>query len=183
MIGELWPLVGIRSRSEVKLDMDELKEEIRLAMDGLGGNDVACAAACVALEDLDPAQGENWSWVQAVLADYPMAKEAALVVRQEMEERNIQSRAADQKRFEAWLTQNAPYLSILWDFERHYLSLPMVDSYLATATSEQAIMCRFAAGVWQGSNDYQFDLVSAAGILKDEQKSAIAAWFTSPFWP
>lgn len=58
----------------------------------------------------------------------------------------------------------------------------MVDSYLATASHGQAIMCRFA-GVWLGSNDYQFDIISAAGVLDDEQKAAIAAWFTSPFWP
>lgn len=27
------------------MDMEALKEEIRLAMDGLGGSDIACAAA------------------------------------------------------------------------------------------------------------------------------------------
>ena len=165
------------------MDMEALKEGIRCASDGLGGNDIARAAACLASEDLEPAQGEDWAWVQVVLSGCPAAKDAALAVRREMEERNIQSRAPDQVRFESWLAKNAPYLSILWDFERHYLSLAMVDSYLATAPRKQAIMCRFAAGVWLGNNDYQFDMINAAGVLDDEQKAAIAAWFTSPFWP
>ena len=116
------------------MDMEALKEEIRLAMDGLGGSDIACAAACLALEDLECAQGKNWDWVQTVLSDCPAAKEAALAIRQEMEERNILSRAPAQDRFESWLMKNAPYLSLLWDFEKHELSLPMVDSYLATAS-------------------------------------------------
>ena len=165
------------------MDMEALKEEIRLAMDGLGGSDIACAAACLALEDLECAQGKNWDWVQTVLSDCPAAKEAALAIRREMEERNILSRAPAQDRFESWLMKNAPYLSLLWDFEKHELSLPMVDSYLATASHGQAIMCRFAAGVWLGSNDYQFDMIDAARVLDHEQKTAITAWFTSPFWP
>lgn len=165
------------------MDMEALKEEIRGAMDGYGGSDIACAAACLASEDLEHAQGENWAWVQTVLSGCPAAKEAALAIRQELEERNIQSRAPAQNRFESWLANNAPYLSILWDFDKRDLSLAMVDSYLATASHGQAIMCRFAAGVWLGSNDYQFDMINAAGVLDDEQKAAIAAWFTSPFWP
>ncbi len=165
------------------MDMDALKEEIRCALDGFGGSDIACAAACLALENLEPAQGENWAWVQSVLSGCPVAKEAALAVRREMDERNILSRAPAQDRFESWLAKNAPYLSLLWDFERHELSLSMVDSYLATASHGQASMCRFAAGVWLGRNDYQFDMINAAGVLDDEQKAAIAEWFTSPFWP
>lgn len=165
------------------MDMEALKEEIRLAMDGFGGSDIACAAACLASEDLEPAQGEGWAWVQAVLSGCPAAKDAALAVRREMEEINIQSRAPAQDLFESWLTKNAPYLTILWDFEQHELSLAMVDSYLATASHGQAIMCRFAAGVWNGNNDYQFDMINAAVVLDDDQKAAIAAWFTSPFWP
>lgn len=165
------------------MDMEALKEEIRRAMDGFGGSDIACAAACLAMEDLEPAQGENWSWVQTMLSGCPVAKGAALAIRRELEERNIQSRAPAQERFESWLAKNASYLSILWDFEMHELSLTMVDSYLATASHGQAIMCRFAAGVWLGSNNYKFDMISAAGALDDQQKTAIAAWFTSPFWP
>lgn len=163
--------------------MEDLKEEIRLAMDGFGGSDVARAAACLAMEDLEPAEGKNWDWVQEILSGCPEARIAALVVRQELEERNILSRAPAQDRFESWLAKNAPYLSILWDFDKRELSLAMVDSYLATASHGQAIMCRFAAGVWLGNNDYQFDMINAAGVLDDEQKAAIAAWFTSPFWP
>lgn len=165
------------------MELEALKEDIRCAMDGLGGGEIARAAACVAMEDLEPAQGGNWDWVQTVLSGCPIAKEAAIAIRRELEERNIQSRAPAQDRFERWLVKNAPYLSLLWDFEKHDLSLAMVDSYLATASHGQAIMCRFAAGVWLGSNEYQFDMINAAGVLDDEQKAAIAAWFTSPFWP
>ena len=165
------------------MDMEAMKEEIRRAMDGFGGSDVTRAAACLAMEDLEPAEGENWGWVREVLSGCPEARIAALVVRQELEERNILSRAQAQVHFEHWLTTNAPYLSILWDFEMRELSIPMVKSYLATASHGQAIMCRFAAAVWQGSNDYQFDLIRSAGVLDDEQRAAIAAWFTAPFWP
>ena len=150
----VWP-VGAAAIEGTMMDMEALKEEIRLVMDGFGGSDIACAAACLALEDLECAQGKNWDWVQTVLSDCPAAKEAALAIRREMEERNILSRAPAQDRFESWLMKNAPYLSLLWDFEKHELSLPMVDSYLATASHGQAIMCRFAAGVWLGSNDYR----------------------------
>ncbi len=51
------------------MDMEALKEEIRLAMDGFGGSDIACAAACLALEDLECAQGKNWDWVQELLSN------------------------------------------------------------------------------------------------------------------
>lgn len=39
------------------MDLEALKEDIRCAMDGLGGSEIARAAACVAMEDLEPAQG------------------------------------------------------------------------------------------------------------------------------
>lgn len=167
------------------MDMDRLKEDIRLAMDGFGGSDVAIAAACIASESLDPAQEQEggWGWVQTVLSECPEANVAALEVRKEMAERNIQSRAPDQTRFQNWLVEYAPYLSFLWDFEESEMSHPMVESYIATAPRQQAIMCRFAAGVWLGNNNYQFDVFSAVGTLNDKQRAGITAWFTSPFWP
>ena len=60
------------------MDLEALKEDIRCAMDGLGGSEIARAAACVAMEDLEPAQGGNWDWVQTVLSGCPIAKEAAI---------------------------------------------------------------------------------------------------------
>ncbi|MND22401.1 hypothetical protein D3C80_127800 [compost metagenome] len=167
------------------MDMDRLKEDIRLAMDGLGGNDVAIAAACIAAESLDPAQEQEggWGWVQAVLSECQEANVAALEVRKELAERNAQSRAPDQARFESWLVEYAPYLSFLWDFEASEMSQAMVESYIATAPHQQAIMCRFAAGVWLGNNEHQFDVISAAGVLNDKQRTGITAWFASPFWP
>lgn len=68
------------------MDMEALKEEIRLAMDGFGGSDIACAAACLTLEDLECAQGKNWDWVQTVLSDCPAAKEAAFAYSGEVEQ-------------------------------------------------------------------------------------------------
>ncbi|XAG67761.1 hypothetical protein MRM75_14025 [bacterium 19CA06SA08-2] len=95
------------------MDMEALKEAIRLAIDGFGGSDIACVAACLGLEDLECAQGENWEWVQTVLSDCPAAKEAALAIRQKMEERNILSRSPAQDRVESWRMKNAPYLPLL----------------------------------------------------------------------
>lgn len=165
------------------MGVDNLKEEIRCAMDGLGGSDVALAAACIAAESLEPAQGEGWAWVRAILSEHPEANVAALEVRKELAERNIQLRAPGRERFEHWLASNAPYLSFMWDFETPEMSRSMVESFIATAPLQQAIMCRFAAGIWLGSNDYQFDPFNAAGVLNDQQRAAIAEWLMSPFWP
>jgi hypothetical protein len=165
-------------------DLEALKEEIRRVLDGLDGSDIAHAAACLVLDELRPAQGKGWGWVFDMLDSCrPYARQAAAEVAREIEELNQARRSPDLARFQHWLKESAPYLNLLWHWEKRELDLGMVESYIATASHGQAVMCRFAAGVWLGSNDYQFDLISAAGVLDDEQKAAIAAWFTSPFWP
>lgn len=86
-------------------------------------------------------------------------------------------------RFRVWLERNAPQLKELWDWKEESITQEVVEHYLATASHGEAIMCRFAVGVWMGSNDQGFNLIEAAVVLDKEQRDAIATWMVSPFWP
>ncbi len=88
-----------------------------------------------------------------------------------------------QSRFYQLLNKYAPYLLTLWDWQKAELKLEMAQRYLATASHGEAVMCRFAVAVWLGQNDFQFDLVDAAGALEREQRLVVAAWLVDPFWP
>lgn len=132
------------------MDMEALKEEIRCASDGLGG-----------MTRVPPLVSRRRIWNQLrektgrgcrLCLAALLPKGTALAVRREMEEKHPVC-AQTKVRFESWLAKNAPYLSILWDFERHYLSLAMVDILWLRSPHKQAIIsCRFAARVWLGNN-------------------------------
>jgi hypothetical protein len=44
-------------------------------------------------------------------------------------------------------------------------------------------MARFAAGVWCGNNQFNFDFIEAAAHLDEKQMSVVTDWLKSPFWP
>ncbi len=88
-----------------------------------------------------------------------------------------------QSRFQQMLGKYTPYLLTLWDWDRAELKQDMARRYLATASHGEAVMCRFAIAVWLGQNDFQFDLIDAAGALERDQRLVVAAWLVDPFWP
>lgn len=85
--------------------------------------------------------------------------------------------------FYDWLQEKAPYLQGLWDWNELSLSLESVEHYLSVASHGEAVMCKFAVGVWLGRNERGFDLIKAARVLGVAQRAAIADWLKVPLWP
>lgn len=88
-----------------------------------------------------------------------------------------------QLRFQRWITLDLPFLKPLFDFENQAYLPEVLESYLATASHGQAIMARFAVGVWRGDNHHQFDAFEAARVLDQELCSQVTQWMNDPYWP
>lgn len=85
--------------------------------------------------------------------------------------------------FYDFLEKNAPYLMELWDWRAAEVRLDLVEAYLARASHQQAIMCRFAVNIWLGRDHFEMKLSDAASVLEFEQRECIANWLLQPFWP
>lgn len=87
--------------------------------------------------------------------------------------------------FQFWIERNAPLLQSLWNWDDRSVNWDEVESYLATASSGEAIMCRFFVGVFLGRNDLGFDLIEAAAVLEKGQREIISLWLArgGPRWP
>lgn len=90
---------------------------------------------------------------------------------------------AEQARFALWLESEMPYLLPLFNFNDAAYIPELVERYLAGASHSQAIMARFALGVWRHDNHYNFDFVMAARVLDNAQIQIITNWLAKPFWP
>lgn len=91
--------------------------------------------------------------------------------------------ATSHEKFKTWVQTHAPYLDHLFDWEEKTCETDLVQEYLGVASHGQALVCRFAVGVWFGRNQEHFDFIEAAGVLDQDQRLAIANWFMSPVWP
>ena len=88
-----------------------------------------------------------------------------------------------QARFASWLEDNMPFLLELFDFDRAEYLPEQVDHFLSAASHGEAIMARFALGVWRHDNHFEFDFTEAARVLNPDQLRCIADWMAEPFWP
>jgi hypothetical protein len=88
-----------------------------------------------------------------------------------------------QARFARWLEESMPFLMGLFDFDQAVYLPERVEQYLGTASHGQAIMARFALGVWRHDNQFDFDFIEAARVLDPEHLQCIADWMAEPFWP
>lgn len=93
------------------------------------------------------------------------------------------SLSSSQARFATWIEEEMPYLWPLFDFSKRELISSSVDEYCEVASRGEQIMARFAAGVWCGNNQFNFDFIEAAAHLYEKQMSVVTDWLKSPFWP
>lgn len=86
--------------------------------------------------------------------------------------------------FRFWLKSNAPQLQSLLNWDDRCVDVDAVESYLATASPAEAIMCRFFVGVFLGRNDMGFNLIEAAEVLDKGQREVISLWLArgGPRW-
>lgn len=86
--------------------------------------------------------------------------------------------------FRFWLKSEAPQLQSLWNWDDRCIDVDAVESYLATASHGEAIMCRFFVGVFLGRNDMDFNLIEAAAVLEKGQREVISRWLArgGPRW-
>jgi hypothetical protein len=88
-----------------------------------------------------------------------------------------------QRDFAIWLQTNTPYLLCLFDFEKRWLLEDKVENFLAVASHGEALMARFALGIWLNRDEYDFKFIQAAQTLDAKNRSIIADWLNDPFWP
>ena len=88
-----------------------------------------------------------------------------------------------QARYFAWLERDMPFLLPLFDQKAPCYHEDMVERYLATASHGEAVMARFALGVWCNNNRFGFDLIDAVGVLDQEHLAIIMDWMRQPLWP
>ena len=88
-----------------------------------------------------------------------------------------------QAKYARWLEGKMPYLLPLFDFDKAVYLPEAVERYLGVASHGQAIMARFALGVWRHDNEYAFDFIEAARVLDADLMAIITDWMAEPFWP
>lgn len=85
-------------------------------------------------------------------------------------------------KFAHWLNHNLPALTGLWDWHEGSIKWERVDEYLGRASSGEAIMCRFAVGIWRWKNERDFDLFEAAQVLDSRNMAIISEWAKRPWF-
>lgn len=93
------------------------------------------------------------------------------------------SLSSSQAKFATWIEEEMPYLWPLFDFSKGELISGSVDQFCAVASIGEQIMARFAAGVWCGNNQFNFDFTDAAAHLDEKQMNVVIDWLKNPFWP
>lgn len=84
--------------------------------------------------------------------------------------------------FAHWLNSNLPKLTSLWDWNEGSIKWDGVDQYLSVASHGEAIMCRFAVGVWRWKNERHFDLIEAAQVLDAKSMAIVGEWAMKPWF-
>lgn len=88
----------------------------------------------------------------------------------------------NQLRFFDWL-HRYPRIEVYWDHSTAICQTEQLKQAMGTFSHGEALMARFFAGVWFGSNDLGFDLIEAAGLLDAKDRALLMSWFAEPFWP
>lgn len=98
------------------------------------------------------------------------------------EDRAMSGLSAEQTHFMIML-EKAPYLKHLWDFNERGFIPEKVEGFLSSASHGEAIMARFFLGVWQGENNFNFDIFEAAKTLDRTNLNIIVDWLNRPLTP
>lgn len=99
-----------------------------------------------------------------------------------MQEININTLNDSEQWFHEWINSKMPYLLNLFDWQRAEFIADAVENYLATASTAQCCMCRFALMVWCHENRYEFDPAHIHSLGQTEL-NIISDWFRNPIWP
>ena len=82
---------------------------------------------------------------------------------------HVASRLTDsQLRFFNLLHQY-PQIEVYWDHSTATCQTEALKNAMGSLSHGEALMVRFFAGVWFGSNDLGFDLIEAAGVLEEKE--------------
>lgn len=96
---------------------------------------------------------------------------------------STESIMSDSDKFKQLITVEMPYLLPLFDFENSVYKSAVVEHFLGTASRGEAIMARFALGVWSHNNDFNFNFVDATRCLDQKHIEIVTKWMNEPFWP
>ena len=80
---------------------------------------------------------------------------------------------------------NDPRISALqnfWSIKPAELKMDLVQESLYTLSTGEAHLLRFLAGVWLGSNTFDFDLLQATRDLDHTSLSFIQDWMADPYF-
>lgn len=80
---------------------------------------------------------------------------------------------------------NDPRISRLQDFwsvKPAELKVKLVEESLYTLSTGEAHLLRFLAGIWLGSNTFDFDLLEATRNLDAKSLSFIQDWIAKPYF-
>lgn len=91
--------------------------------------------------------------------------------------------SSSQQRYATWIQTRMPFLRPLFDFDNAAFIPETAERYLGTASRGEAIMARFALGVWLGRDRFDFDFTDAAATLDAPLMKIITEWLEEPFWP
>jgi hypothetical protein len=81
------------------------------------------------------------------------------------------------------LLHRYPQIEVYWDHSTATCQTERLKQAMGSLSHGEAVMARFFAGVWFGSNELGFDLIDAVGLLEEKERSLVASWFAEPFWP
>jgi len=81
-------------------------------------------------------------------------------------------------------------LPVLQPYQRYWkihpspeMDIELTKQALSTASSGEAHMLRFLAGIWLGSNTFEFDILDALKFLGTPESEFIQSWVNDPYFP
>lgn len=93
------------------------------------------------------------------------------------------SLSPSQAKYALWIEEKLSFLLPLFDFENRSYKSDEVERFLGVASHGEAIMARFALGIWRHDDQFDFDFIDAAQTLDDKYMNIVTNWLQNPFWP
>lgn len=89
----------------------------------------------------------------------------------------------EQAKYYLWIDKYMPYLMHLFDFKKREVNIDRAKAYVESASDGEAIMARFAIGIWCRDDILDFNFIDAIRTLDEDNVLVITNWMKHPFWP
>jgi|GEM_PF-1369247 len=89
----------------------------------------------------------------------------------------------EQAKFYLWVDKNMPYLMHLFDFEKREVNIERANEFVKYSSDGEAIMARFAIGIWCNDDILDFNFIDAVRTLDENNVLIVTNWMKQPFWP